>query len=232
MEYIILIIIVLFLIILLKIILDINIKKIKNLANNKKLDEIALKFPNNKELCKKYLRKLNNEKVKIEEKDAESSLYIAISDKIIIADLKDNYSRIQTIAHECLHSVQERKVLLFNFFFSNIYILYFIIISILCIFNILSNNLLFICIFIILGLVYYMVRSYLENDAMIKARFLAKEYMEEENIVSQEEEKQLINGFDIINKSGIKCVNYNLLLGIFYKLIIILLICFVRTVAF
>ena len=38
---------------------------------------------------------------------------------------------------------------------------------------------LFLAIFLVLGLVYYSIRTYLENDAMIKARFLAKEYMEE-----------------------------------------------------
>ena len=77
-----------------------------------------------------------------------------------------------------------------------------------------------------------MVRSYLENDAMIKARYLAKEYMEEANIVSKNDINKLLNGYDEINKLGIKCVNFNLILGVFTKLIIILLICFIRTVAF
>ena len=31
-------------------------------------------------------------------------------------------------------------------------------------------------------MVYYMVRAFLENDAMIKARYLAKEYMEKKKI--------------------------------------------------
>ncbi len=39
----------------------------------------------------------------------------------------------------------------------------------------------------ILGIVYLIVRMYLENDAMIKARYLAKEYMEEKEISTKEE---------------------------------------------
>ena len=44
-----------------------------------------------------------------------------------------------------------------------------------------------IAIFILTGVVYYIVRSYLENDAMIKARFLAKEYMQEEAVSTLED---------------------------------------------
>lgn len=229
MEYIILIIITIIFLVLLKIIFEINIKKIKKLADNKELDEIAAKFPNNTELCKKYLKKLNNENVKIEEsKNTENCLYIAITNKIIIADLKNSFSRIQTVAHECLHSIQDRKILIFNFIFSNIYLLYFAIIAIIGIFKLLPSKMLFVSIYIILGLVYYMVRSYLENDAMIKAKYLAKEYIEEENIIEKSEINSLIKGFDNINNIGIKCVNYNLFMGILIKLIIFLIICLIR----
>ena len=67
----------------------------------------------------------------------------------------------------------------------------------------------FLAILLILSMVYYVVRSFLENDAMIKARYLAKEYMEKKKISSQEEINRLIAGFDKINSVGIKCVNYN-----------------------
>lgn len=229
MEYLVIAIISTILILILKIIFSVNIKKIKKLGENSKLDEIASKFPSNIEICKKYLHKLNNENVKIEEeKDTQTSLYIAMSNKIIIGNLKNNFSRIQTIAHECLHSVQDRKILIFNNIFSNIYLLYFFIIALLALFKILPYKMLFINIFVMLGLVYFVARSYLENDAMIKARFLAKEYMEEENIISKDEINKLINEYDKINNVGIKCVNFSLFSGILYKLIIISLICFIR----
>ena len=56
---------------------------------------------------------VNNENVKVEEdKDSEASLYIAITNKISIANIQKTYTRIQTLAHECLHSIQDRKLLL------------------------------------------------------------------------------------------------------------------------
>ena len=180
-------------------------------------------------MCKEYLKKLKNEKVEIEEnKESEASLYIAISDKISIANISNTYTRIQTIAHECLHSVQKRKILLFNFAFSNIYIIYYISICLLAILKILPYKMMFLNIFLVLSLVYYMVRIYLENDAMIKARYLAKEYMEEKKISSEQEILKLVSGFDKINEIGIKCINYNFFLGIMLKLLIFSIICYIR----
>ena len=122
-----------------------------------------------------------------------------------------------------LHSVQDRKILLFNFIFSNIYLLYFAVICVLAIFNLIPNKMLFICIYLILSMIYYVVRVYLENDAMIKARYLAKEYMEEEKISTQEEIKRIVNGFDRINDLGIKVTNYKFFLNIMIKLLYLLL---------
>lgn len=121
---------------ILYIVFDINIKKIKQYTKKSDLDEIANKFPENKKICETILKKLKNEKVKIkenEDKDNKTSLYVAISDTIFIANIKESFTRIQTIAHECIHSVQSRRLLLFNFIYSNIYIIYFTIIIILTI---------------------------------------------------------------------------------------------------
>jgi len=125
-------------IILFKFIFKINIKKIKEKQENKELENITDKFPNNIEIAKEMLKMLDNKNVKIEEaKDTGTSLYIAVTNKISIADMKNNYARIQTIAHECIHSCQDRRLLLFNFIFSNINnILY----NNKCINNIKSNN--------------------------------------------------------------------------------------------
>lgn len=229
MEYILIIIISIIAIFLLKIGLNIHIKdiqKIKEIGYDKKLNEIGNKFPNNIEICKTILKKLNNKDVKIEEeKDSKTSLYIAISNKIIIADIQDTFTRIQTIAHECLHSVQDRKLLMFNFWFSNVYLLYFLIISILEIFNVLPYKMMFLVIFILLSFVYYMVRAFLENDAMIKAKYLAKDYMENMKISTKEEIEKIVSGFDKINNKGIKCINYNLFLGCMIKILIFLILC-------
>lgn len=215
--------------IILRILFGCSKKQIKAIAENKTLDEIASKYPDNIDMCKEYLKMLNNETVTIEEdKQATNSLYIAISNKIIIADVKNSFTRIQTIAHECLHSIQDRKILVFNFIFSNVYMLYFLVISVLAILKLLPNKMLFLVILIIAGLVYYVVRSYLENDAMIKARFLAKEYMEKKKISSQDEIDKIVHNFDTLNTMGIKCVNFALLLNSIIKVIVFCIICILR----
>ena len=229
MEFIIISIISIILAVILKYLFGYNIRKIKKIAENKELDEISKKYPSNIEICKEYLKKLNNQDVKIEEnKDTEASLYIAVTNKISIANISKSYTRIQTIAHECLHSIQDRKLLIFNFVFTNIYLIYFIIISILAILKILPFKLMFLTILLLLGLVYYSVRVFLENDAMIKARYLAKEYMEEKKISDDEEINKIVKGFDYINNIGIECVNYNLFFGVIVKVLIFSIICIVR----
>ena len=121
MEYIVLLIIAIIIFIILGIMFDVNIKKIKQIGEDKELDTLTQKYPENIEICKWYLRKLKNENVKIEEDEkSNATLYLVTSNKIFIANLKNSYTRIQTIAHECLHSIQNKKLLWFNFIFSNI----------------------------------------------------------------------------------------------------------------
>ena len=126
MELMVLLIIIIIISLVLKYIFDANILKIKQIGENKEFDQLTQKYPENIEICKWYLKKLKNENVKIEEdKNSNSTLYLVTSNKIFIANLKESYTRIQTIAHECLHSIQSKKLLWFNFVFSNIYIIYF-----------------------------------------------------------------------------------------------------------
>ncbi len=229
MEFIILICFLLIICLITRYIFDVNLKKLKQLAENKELDEIVEKYPENIDVCKDYLKKLKNEDVKIEEdKNSNSTLYLVMSNKIFIANLKNNYTRIQTIAHECLHSIQSKKMLWFNFIFSNVYILYFLVICVLAIFKVLPYKMLFLSIFLILGMVYYAVRIYLENDAMTKARFLAKEYMQEKNISLQEEIDKVIQKYDEVNDVGIKATNYQFFQNIVIKTIILLIIFVIR----
>lgn len=221
MELIVIIIITIILAIILSIVFSIDIKKIEEIGMEENLNKLSEKYPSNVEICKDILKKLKNEKVKIEEnKEASTTLYIAVTDKIFIADTKNSYARIQTMAHECLHSVQDKKILMFNFIFSNIYILYFLIIILLTIFKVVTNYLLYLNIFLLLSLVYYVVRIFLENDAMIKAKYLAKEYMQEKNISSEEEIDKIVEGYERLNNVGIKATNYQVFLQILIKVII------------
>lgn len=228
MEFIIIGIVILISTIVLQYIFNYNRKKLEHIGEDEELDNLAKAYPSNMEICKDYLKKLKNENVKIEENTgAEASLYIAVTDKILIANIQDSYTRIQTIAHECLHSIQDRKLLLFNFIFSNIYLIYFVITCALLIFKILPYKIMFLVILLILSMIYYTVRVYLENDAMIKARYLAKEYMEEKKISSPEEIEKLVEGFDKINTVGIKCINYHFFMEIMMKVFVFTTLCLI-----
>lgn len=228
MEYLIIIVISIITIILLKMGLNVHIKdlkKVKEIGYDKNLNNIANKFPENKEICEKILKKLGNNNVKIEEaNDSKTSLYIAVSNKIIIANMKDTFARIQTIAHECLHSVQNRAILIFNFIFSNIFLIYFIA-SIFLIFFDVGNSLNYIMIYIFAGLIYCIIRGYLENEAMSKAMYVAKEYMQEygneNNNISDKEINLLVENFEKINKIGIPLTNFSLTMGVILKIIIL-----------
>lgn len=191
-------------IILFKIIFKISLKKAKALEENKDMQKITDKFPENIEIAKEMLEMLDNKDVQIEQgKNTRTSLYIAVTNKISIADLKDNYGRIQTIAHECLHSVQDRTLLMFNFIFSNISIIYFIVITILSICNIIKNNMLQVFILLLFTFIQFVIRAFLEIDAMTKSKYLAKEYIEKKNLCTKKETEELINEYDKINKLGI-----------------------------
>ena len=138
-------------------------------------------------------------------------MYIAVTNKISIADMKNNYARIQTIAHECLHSCQDRTMLLFNFIFSNINMIYFFVISILTIFKVINNQMLQIAILMLFTLIQFAVRSFLEIDAMTRAKFLAKEYMEKKKLCTNKEKELLLKEYENINKIGIPFIVDNLL---------------------
>lgn len=210
---------------LFKIIFKINFKKAKELENNETMQKIIDKFPENIEIAKEMLEMLENKEVTIEQaKDTKTSLYIAVTNKISIADLKDNYGRIQTIAHECMHSVQDRTLLMFNFIFSNISIFYFIIITILSICNVVNNNMLQIFILLLFAFIQFAVRAYLEIDAMTKSKYLAKEYMDKKELCTKQETEELIKEYDKINKIGIPFIVDNLATNAFARICIYIII--------
>ena len=92
----------------------------------------------------------------------------------------------------------------------------------------LPHKMMFLTILTILGMTFYVVRAYLENDAMIKARFLAKEYLQDQKISNKEEIDKIIKKYDELNDIGIKCTNFQLLSNVFLKIIILLIIFIIR----
>lgn len=201
--------------------MKINVKEVEKIALDRELNEIAKKYPKNTEICKSILKNLGNKTTKIEEDtNSEATLYIAISDKISIGNTHESFTRIQTMAHECLHSIQDKKMLMFNFVYSNIYLLYFLVACVLVVIRKLPNEMLFSNILLILSFIQYVIRVFLENDAMIKAEYVAKEYMKEQNISSDEEIDKVSNGFKRLNNKCIKGTNCNLFVKIMIKVVI------------
>lgn len=228
MSLLIIMIIILVILIALKFILQMDIVTLKKIAKNKELDNLTNAFPTNLEICKKICEMIGNKDVKIEEdKESKTSLYLVVTNKISIANLKDSFTRIQTVAHECIHSMQDKSVLWANFIFSNIYLIYFIVAIILTIFGVFKDTMLQIAILTLMGFVYYFIRNYLETDAMIKARYLAREYMKHEKILKPNEMQEILENYDIINKIGVKAMNYKLISSSLIKVLVYAVIAYI-----
>ncbi len=80
----------------------------------------------------------------------------------------------------------------------------------------------------LLSFFYYVVRSFLETDAMTKAPYLAKEYMldyiAKSPICTKEEVEEIIKQYHKINHLGIPATNYILMVNCIIKIIIYILI--------
>lgn len=212
-----------FFLISLKTFLNIKFKTLKNLepTNLSELEEISNKFPNDETICKDVLKKLNKSNVKLKiEPESSSCLYTIFNNSITIGKFKQKYMKLQTISHECIHSCQDKKTLWANFIISNIYLLYFPIICILALIKKLPYANMHIIILIYLGVIQYIVRINLENDAMQKAKYIAKEYIEENNILNKNEKDILLTEYDRINDIGIPFTSYQLISANIIKVII------------
>mgnify|MGYP006962820676 FL=1 len=203
-----------------------DIKKLKQISEDKELNQIVEKFPEDKQICKEILKQLENENVTIEEdNNSKTSLYLVMQNKILIGKI-NSFARIQTIAHECAHSVQNKVVLKSNYVISNINNLFFIILIILRLLKILNSEASFILItaFIVMQVINYIIRGYLETEAMVKAEYVAKEYIEKSKITNETENKKITNGYREINKIGVKLYNYTLILKSVVKIIIAIIL--------
>ena len=207
-----------------------NITEIKKIGENDELKDIANKLPNNEEICADILKLLGNENVKIKTSDSgnDASVYVVATNTILISNVKESFARVQTVAHECVHSKQDKRLLWFNFILTNIYTIAFIIFTVLTLFKVINTPSIFAVILFAMAILSYVVRSFLENDAMIKARYLAKDYMDDIKISNKEEIDEIVNQYDKMNVYGIKATNFKLLFNTFIKILIFSIICFIR----
>lgn len=217
MESLIIFILVVIIIIILKIVLGSNKKIIMKIANNENLNSVVQKLPDNIRVCKDILRKLKNEKVKIEEQENTNCFYFIATDKIILNKEKKYFTRIQTIAHECIHSIQDKRILWFNYIFANLLNIFWLVITILTIIGIITQYVLFSTIILIIIIIFYVIRSYLEIEAMTKAKYIAKEYLEENQV---KETNEIVGEYEKLNDVGIKYTCYKLITSKLYLLLI------------
>lgn len=225
MELLIILIIIIITQITLKIVLKTNKKEIMKIAENERLNDRTQELPDNVVICKEILKKLNNEKVKVEEEEKTNCFYFIATDKIILNKDKKFFTRIQTIAHECVHSIQNKNVLWFNYIFTNLLNLFWLVITILTVVGVIKNYILFVSIMLILAMVFYVIRSYLEIEAMTKAKYIAKEYLEEHNV---KETKKITEEYEKINNIGIKYTCYKLISSKLYLIILYIIICLIK----
>jgi len=211
--------------IILKTVLNTNKKDIMKIAENENLNKKTQELPDNVVICKEILKKLNNEKVKVEEEEKTNCFYFIATDKIILNKDKKFFTRIQTIAHECIHSIQNKNVLWFNYIFTNLLNLFWLVITILTVVGVIKNYILFTSIMLILTMVFYVIRSYLEIEAMTKAKYIAKEYLEEHNV---KETKEIIEEYEKINNIGIKYTCYKLISSKLYLINLYIIICLIK----
>lgn len=217
MEGLIIFILVVITIVILKIMLGSNKKIIMQIANNEKINNIVQKLPDNINICKDILKKLNNEKVKIEEQENTNCFYFIATDKIILNKEKKYFTRVQTIAHECIHSTQNKKILWFNYIFANLLNIFWLITMILTIAGVITQYALFSAIILICIVIFYAIRSYLEIEAMTKAKYIAKEYLEEKQV---KETDEIVKEYEKLNDVGIKYTCYKLISSKLYLLAI------------
>ena len=82
-----------------------------------------------------------------------------------------------------------------------------------------------------MGIISYIVKAYLENDAMTKAFYVAKEYMleykEENKEITDEDITKLLDNMEELNKIGIPFTNFYLIFGVILKTTILCILGFI-----
>ena len=211
-------------ILIVKLALNVKIRKmfaLNNEKNSETLKKISERFPEDKEICNDILKqvKAKNVKVKID-KESYNCFYAVATNSITIGKFKQDIIKIQTIAHECIHATQNKSTLWTNFILSNIYNVYFLVILVLTLFNKVKFTNVLMYVLIMLAIIKFIIRAYLENDAMIRAKYVSKEYLDSKEIFTEKEKEELINKYEQVNKLGIPFYNFYLFSNEILKIIV------------
>lgn len=143
--------------------------------------EIIDVLPSNLDMCKEMLELLGNNKTIVKlDKDIKNSYYVFLNDTIYLSNrdkVNKSYYRISLIAHECMHSVQNKVLQIINFIFSNIELITFLISLTLILIN--SKNIILLKSYLIINIVSIIPRLMLEIHATIKSIKLSTTYLKD-----------------------------------------------------
>jgi hypothetical protein len=193
-------------------------------SNHKNLTEISDKFCSNEVVCKQILELQNNKTTKIKlDKDIKNNYYVFITDTIYLSDKEVNkrsYQRICGIAHECIHSIQNKILQGINFALSNIELIVFVI-SFICIILKFNINIVF-YFYIILNIISAIPRVVLEIDATLRSINLCKKYIG--NVVNMKETDMLIKSYKTQILFLLPVFITSLLIGRIFRFLIIYIV--------
>ncbi len=169
--------------------------KIKD--KNKELEKISNKLSSNYVICKEILELLDNNSTKIKlDEDIKNSYYVFFNDTIYLSDREKNktcYQRVCFIAHECIHSIQNKTIQVINFVLSNVELIAFII-ALICMLFKTNTNLIF-YIYLLINVISAIPRLILEIDAVIKSIYLSAKYIK--NNIDEKEANILIKAYKL-----------------------------------
>ena len=156
---------------------------IKGKNSEHDFNEINTRLPSNEVIASQVLKKLDNDKTKLKtDNDIKGNYYVFLNDTIYLSNKNKSgkeYSRITVICHECIHSIQSKKLQMLNFVLSNLEIVVFVICLILNL--ILKNQNYTQIIYTVIVVLSIIPRFILEIHASLGSISLTKKYIEEEN---------------------------------------------------
>ncbi len=160
-----------------------SLKETKLLSSDEELDKATECLPSNAEICKELQEMLgSNSKVELDDK-TKSSAFIFYLNKIILSNTessKKDFSRVLFIAHECVHSIQDKTMHIINFTLANIKNIFDIVVFVLLILKRCSLELITISLLVSFLSFYY--RIILESDAVYRSVIYSRKYLEKKGL--------------------------------------------------
>lgn len=151
--------------------------------HDKEVSPVLEKIGDNVSLTKAILKFIGNEKTIVEQnpdEKAKISFFQPVKNKIIIRPTGDigDISRLIHVSHECVHSVQPKKLLMAHFILSNIQLIYFIgIFAYFFYTNSVEIKTILLVIQLILFLGTIFIRLVLEQDASYRSINVATDFL-------------------------------------------------------